>query len=95
MKQKSMQITVREIVYGLFYISLFALAIFSGTKGGFRGDSHNAPGPFLVELFLLPVSPIIWLIDYLRHKSTLVHKIGFWANALVIVYTVVIALTQR
>jgi len=40
----------RVTLYKIFYAACFILAIITGIKTGFRGDSHTPPIPFVLSL---------------------------------------------
>jgi len=79
--------SIREIVYYIFYSLCFLLAIFGGFKAP---DSHTPPGAFIIELFTLPVGGVIFIIDLIMRKSTKVHKIGLGANSLIMAILLIV-----
>jgi hypothetical protein len=89
--------TAKEIIYSLFYLITFGLAIWTGLTIGFK-DSHTPPMPFLIEFVALLVGLIILFVD-IFNKNILktfsnfkVHIIGLTINGLVMTY--VLALTR-
>lgn len=86
--------SVKEIIYTCFYSLAFALAVLGGILDGFKGYTHNPPASYIVELPVLPAGILIWVIDAIFHKRTLVHKIGFSANALIMLLVILLALTN-
>ena len=80
--------SIREIVYTIFYGLCFLLAMFLGVKFGLT-DSHTPPAPFIIELFTLPIGFVGFLIDSVKWKSTKVHKIGLAANGLIMAFVLI------
>jgi hypothetical protein len=74
--------SIREIIYAIFYSLCFLLAIYLAKFG--LTDSHTPPAPFFIEAFALPIGLVLFLIDAMMRKSTKVHKIGLAANGLII-----------
>ncbi len=80
----------REIIYTVFYAIGFFLAMVAGAKTGFTG-THTPPMPFAVELLVLPLGLVFLLIDFARHQTTRVHKIGLSVNGLIMFIVVMLA----
>ncbi len=79
----------RQTLYYIFYSIAFALAIFTGLLSGFTAVS-TPPAPFVIEAFTLSIGLFLFLADFRGWKSLTVHKIGLAANAMIIVYILVI-----
>ncbi len=80
--------SIREIVYTIFYGLCFLLAMFLGVKFGLTG-SHTPPAPFIIEVFALPIGLVLFLIDAMMRKSTKVHKIGLAVNGLIMAFVLI------
>jgi hypothetical protein len=89
--------TLKEIIYSVFYLIAFGLAIATGISLGFTG-SHTPPMPFLIELLALFLGLIIFFIDLSKKGppktfvNFKVHIIGLALNGLVMAYILILTL---
>ncbi len=84
--------SLRELLYYIFYFACFTSAIFTGIIFGFRGDSHTPPIPFGIEVLALPIGLVLYMADKKFSNPTKVHKIGITLNAVVLVFVIISAL---
>jgi hypothetical protein len=82
--------SIRETIYSILYGLFFIFALFLGIKHGFT-DTHTPPLPFVVEFFVVPIGFVVFIVDSIMHRSTLVHKIGFTANATLMILVIILA----
>lgn len=90
MAQNSPDYSPREVVYYVFYLLCFASSIYFGITDGFTG-THTPPGPFVIELFALPIGLILLIIDSRLWHSTKVHKIGLTVNGAIMAVVLFLA----
>lgn len=86
----------KEIIYSVFYILVFALAIWAGKVDGFT-DSLTPSIPFAIEFFTLIIGAVLLAIEFGRHenatfKKIRVHLLGLTANSMLMLYVLLLAL---
>jgi hypothetical protein len=88
--------TRKEIIYSVFYILVFAFAIWAGRVNGFT-DSLTPSIPFAIEFFTLIIGAVLLAIEFGRHetatfKKVRVHLLGLTANSMLMLYVLLLAL---
>ncbi|HEY9002974.1 MAG TPA: hypothetical protein VIM89_16585 [Mucilaginibacter sp.] len=88
--------TRKEIIYSVFYVLVFALAIWSGRVDGFT-DSLTPSIPFAIEFFTLIIGAVLLAAEFAKHenatfKKIRVHLLGLTANSMLMLYVLLLAL---
>jgi hypothetical protein len=86
----------KEIIYSVFYILVFALAIWIGRADGFT-NSLTPSVPFAIEFFTLIIGAVLLAAEFAKHetatfKKVRVHVLGLTANSMLMLYVLLLAL---
>ena len=87
----------KEIIYSVFYILVFVLAIWIGKVDGFT-DSLTPSIPFAIEFFTLIIGAVLLAAEFAKHQESAtfekirVHVLGLTVNSLMMLYVLLLAL---
>lgn len=86
----------REIIYSVFYLLVFAFAVWTGRADGFT-NSLTPSVPFAIEFFTLIIGAVFLAAEFAKQetatfKKIRVHVLGLTANSMLMLYVLLLAL---